>query len=204
VFLPEMSSKPAIVIVPGSFAPPELYNGVAEPLRTKGYELSIANLKTVGKKPGPLPTIYDDAAAIAEEVTKFADEGKDVVIIAHSYGGIPTSEAVKGLTKAQREKEGKKGGIIRLGYLSCLVPAVGTPAVADNTGNAAAFELIVPDAVSSSSCSYAHNIPTTPSCATESNNFRMAGFIMWTQPKLHHMSSIHCRLKREQSGLRYS
>jgi hypothetical protein len=82
---------------------------------------------TVGKKPG-LPSVADDAAAIRQTVTKFADEGKDVVLIAHSYGGTPTSESIKGISKAEREKEGKKGGVVRVAYMTALVPALGTSA----------------------------------------------------------------------------
>ena len=79
---------------------------------------------TVGKKPG-LPSVADDAAAIKQTVNKFADEGKDVVLIAHSYGGTPTSESIKGVSKVEREKEGKKGGVVRVAYMTALVPAVG-------------------------------------------------------------------------------
>jgi hypothetical protein len=78
----------------------------------------------VGKKPG-LPTMADDAAAIKQTATKFADEGKDVVIIAHSYSGTPTSESIKGISKVEREKEGKKGGVVRVAYMTALVPALG-------------------------------------------------------------------------------
>lgn len=69
--------------------------------------------------------MYDDAALIASEVEKFADQGKDVVILAHSYGGVPMTESVKGLSKKERAAAGKKGGIVRLGYMTALVPEVG-------------------------------------------------------------------------------
>lgn len=51
------------------------------------------------------------------------------MLLAHSYGGIPATEALKGVTKAEREKEGKKGGVVRIGYLTCLVAEVGQSAV---------------------------------------------------------------------------
>ena len=72
--------------------------------------------------------MYADAAFIAQEIEKLADEGKDVILIGHSYGGVPLSESTKGLGKEEREKEGKKGGVVRLGYLTALVPPVGTSA----------------------------------------------------------------------------
>ena len=67
----------------------------------------------------------EDAASIHAELEKLADEGKEIVVIGHSYGGIPVSEAQKGLSLEERRKEGKKGGVVRLGYLTAFVPPVG-------------------------------------------------------------------------------
>lgn len=120
-----MSTKPAIVLVTGSFALPEFYDDTTASLRKRGYEVSDPQLLTSGKKPGPPPTMHDDAAMIAKEVEKLADEGKDVLVVAHSYGGMPASQCTKGITKQEREKEGKKGGIVRLAYLTCLVSDIG-------------------------------------------------------------------------------
>ncbi|KAF2709781.1 alpha/beta-hydrolase [Pleomassaria siparia CBS 279.74] len=125
-------SKPSIILVPGSFSFPELYDTVVNPIKGKGYEIKALHYPSVGLKTGPRegtpPTMYDDAAFIAKETEKLADEGKDVVIVAHSYGGVPTTESTKGLSKGEREKAGKKGGIVKLAYLTCLVPPVGTAA----------------------------------------------------------------------------
>ena len=73
--------------------------------------------------------MYDDADYIAKEVGKLADEGKDVIVVPHSYGGVPTSQSTKGLGKEEREKAGKKGGIVNIAYMTCLVPAVGKSAM---------------------------------------------------------------------------
>jgi alpha-beta hydrolase superfamily lysophospholipase len=123
-----MSHELAIIFVPGSFSPAAIYAPLAEAVKTQGLDITVVELATVGKKPGPNPTMYDDTAVIAAEVKKHVDQGKDVILIAHSYGGIPATEATKGLSKAEREGEGKKGGVIRLAYLTALVPAVGMAA----------------------------------------------------------------------------
>jgi hypothetical protein len=124
-------SKPSILLIPGSFALPEFYDTVVNAVSAKGYSIHALHLPTVGPKPGPVdadpPSMYDDAALIAKEIEILVNKGKDVVLIGHSYGGVPMSESTKGLGK-EREKEGKKGGVVRLGYLTALVPAVGTAA----------------------------------------------------------------------------
>jgi len=126
-------SKPSILIIPGASATPEFCDSVTKAVAAQGYEIRALRLPTVALTPGPQTatpkSMYDDAAFIASTVEKLADEGKDVILMAHSYGGIPATESVKGLGKEERQKEGKKGGIVRLGYLTSLVPAVGVAAL---------------------------------------------------------------------------
>jgi hypothetical protein len=55
--------------------------------------------------------MFDGPTFVARETKKIADHGKDV---AHSFGGFPITESAKGLGKQEREKQGKKGGIVRL------------------------------------------------------------------------------------------
>jgi hypothetical protein len=124
---------PSIVLVPGSFTRPPFYEDIIHPLTAKGYDIRAVELKTVIPKgpdspSGVLPTLYDDAAVIADSVTELADQGKDVIVIAHSYGGAPASESLKGLGKEARRAEGKKGGVVRAAYISALVPEVGKSA----------------------------------------------------------------------------
>jgi pimeloyl-ACP methyl ester carboxylesterase len=121
-------SKPSILIVPGSFARPEFYDPIVSAVHSYGYPIHALHLPSVAPETGPTgppPSLYDDAAFIAGEIEKLADEGKDVVLVAHSYGGVPATESLKGLSKEERAKDGKKGGVVRLAYLTCLVPAVG-------------------------------------------------------------------------------
>ncbi|KAJ5111115.1 hypothetical protein N7532_001650 [Penicillium argentinense] len=48
------------------------------------------------------------------------EEGRDVIIVALSYGGIVASSAVEGLTKSARENEGKSGNVIKVIFLSAF------------------------------------------------------------------------------------
>ncbi|KAF4304466.1 hypothetical protein GTA08_BOTSDO07511 [Botryosphaeria dothidea] len=67
----------------------------------------------------------DDAQHIRKANEALLKQGKDVVLVMHSYGGIPGTESVEGLLKTEREAAGKAGGIIRLVYLTALAPEVG-------------------------------------------------------------------------------
>lgn len=123
-------TKPTIVLVPGSFALPEFYNPVFDAVRERGYDIKGLHLPSVGLRavegrPGNPPTMYDDAAHIDKELKKLSDEGKDIVLIGHSYGGVPISQCGQGLSKEERQKQGKRGGLVNLAYLTCLVPGLG-------------------------------------------------------------------------------
>ncbi|KAH8587120.1 Alpha/beta hydrolase fold-1 [Bisporella sp. PMI_857] len=128
-------TKPSILFVPGSFSLPTFYDDLAGSIRSSGYEITIPHLPSVGLAadqgaPRQPATMYEDAALIAEKVEELADQGKDVILAAHSYGGVPMTESTKGLSKEERSKAGKKGGIVRLAYMTALVPAVGDAAAA--------------------------------------------------------------------------
>jgi hypothetical protein len=58
-----------------------------------------------------------DVDAIQDVVRPIiTDQGKDVLLVVHSYGGVVGGESVRGLEKASREKQGKRGGISHLYY----------------------------------------------------------------------------------------
>lgn len=123
-------SKSSILLVPGSFTPGHVYANVVERVAAKGYDIRALQMPSVrletesptARKP---PSMYEDASFIANQVSVLADEGRDVTIVAHSYGGVPATECVKGLAKVARQKLGKQGGVVRLAYMTALVPALG-------------------------------------------------------------------------------
>lgn len=47
------------------------------------------------------------------------------MVCVHSYGGLPGSEATKGLSKEEREKDGKKGGVVKMCYICAFAATEG-------------------------------------------------------------------------------
>ncbi|KAI0478138.1 Alpha/beta hydrolase fold-1 [Xylaria cf. heliscus] len=119
-------SKPYILLSTGSFAPASLYDDLVARVKAHGYDMKALHLPTVGLGPGvgrdtPPATMYDDAAFIAKEIEALADAGREIVLIGHSYGGMPATESTKGLSVQERQKQGKKGGLVRLAYMTVLL-----------------------------------------------------------------------------------
>lgn len=127
-------SRPSIVFITGSFAPPYLYDNIVEAVSAANIPIKVLHLPSVGLGPnvgreGTPPSMFDDAAFISGELSKLADAGTEIVLVAHSYGGIPATESTKGLTRRERLLEGKAGGVVRIAYMTALVPDVGASAM---------------------------------------------------------------------------
>jgi pimeloyl-ACP methyl ester carboxylesterase len=101
------SNRPTLVLVPGAWHRPSTYDLLRGELDILGYATRAVKLPTAG--PDPHGSLYDDAAAIREAVGSLSGP---VVVVAHSYGGIPAAE-------------GTPDGVQRLIHLSAYVPDVG-------------------------------------------------------------------------------
>ncbi|KAK5636311.1 hypothetical protein RRF57_012023 [Xylaria bambusicola] len=112
-----------IFFVPGAWHTPWVFDSVRSILSARGFETDAAALATAGSS-DPDIGLHDDAAKVRSALTKLIDDGKEVLVLAHSYGGIVASNAVKGLSTTQRTADGLKGGISMVVYLAAFtIPA---------------------------------------------------------------------------------
>ncbi|KAL9083353.1 MAG: hypothetical protein Q9165_008553 [Trypethelium subeluteriae] len=115
------SANTTIIIVPGAWHPPPVYDGLVSRLNSASYDAFVPRLPSCDSSDPADATCSKDADAVRSAILHHLDEGKDVLVLAHSYGGIPAGGAARGLSKAHRQKEGKKGGVIGLVYVSAFV-----------------------------------------------------------------------------------
>lgn len=123
-----MSSKPTFVLVPGAWHRPGYFTQIRTYLSEHGYPSVAVATPSVGSDP-PAASMDVDIVAVEAAVKKILDAGDDVVLLMHSYGGGPGSEAAgriaEGLLKSG-PVEGK-GRIKRLAYVAAFVPIEGEP-----------------------------------------------------------------------------
>ena len=112
-----MSRETTFVLVPGNFLPPTYYASTAKLLESHGYPTRVITIPSTGSKT-ILTSNEPDVAAVREAIEEVSDAGKEIVIVAHSYGAIPTCEAVKGLGHQERLKLGMSGGVVRLVFIA--------------------------------------------------------------------------------------
>lgn len=120
------NSLPTIVMIPASFTPASFYKRTLNKLRDIGFEAVVHALPSASRLPPQnAATLADDVAFFYGVVKGLIGQGKDVVLVAHSYGGIVASELTRGLTKLERMKFGEKNGLVRLVFIAAVVPTVG-------------------------------------------------------------------------------
>src|ERR1700754_298567 len=80
---------PSLLIVPGAWHSPDHWRPLVDEL--SGVDVHTVTLPSNGDDPAALRDMYADAEVIAQAAA--AIDGP-VVVLAHSYGGIPTTQAL--------------------------------------------------------------------------------------------------------------
>jgi hypothetical protein len=118
------TSKPVIVLVPGAWHKVAQYSPLTNRLRDAGYEVHPVDYPSTG--PNPTHTTFEpDVKEISSVIESIADRGDDVMVVVHSAAGIIAGSAAKGHSKADREADGKNGGITHLVYIAAFAAPEG-------------------------------------------------------------------------------
>lgn len=112
-------SNPTIVFSLSAWCPSCTLDPVRAQLQGLGFSSECFTHPSVG--PESLPKILeDDVASLRETLINLANEGRDIVVVAHSYGGVVASSAVAGLLKSTRSDDGLLGGVIKIIFVAAF------------------------------------------------------------------------------------
>ncbi|KAL6918265.1 hypothetical protein FSST1_009760 [Fusarium sambucinum] len=118
--------SPTIVAVPGAWHVAESFAPVEKIFTARSYDFVSQTAPGVLVKNAFESTAEKDAESLRTNVLlPLIEDGKDVAVMMHSYGGVYGSQAVKCLSKRERQKAGKKGGVTALIYVSAVTPMAG-------------------------------------------------------------------------------
>ncbi|KAJ9355256.1 hypothetical protein DTO027B9_4345 [Paecilomyces variotii] len=95
-----MSDLPTLVFIPGSWHKPTCYNKVTKTLQGQ-HQLKCVSVTLPSTTGNPVATFKDDLDAAREAIFNETTHGRNVVVLAHSYGGIVGNSAIKGFTRPQ-------------------------------------------------------------------------------------------------------
>lgn len=119
-----MATKPTIVLIPGGWHLPNTYDKLAPALERRGYStLSIRNPSVGTLLPSDAPTdtlVQADATNVRAAIAPLLAQGKELVVVAHSYGGEVLSRAFADYAWSSEDK----GRVLALVYMAAfLLPA---------------------------------------------------------------------------------
>ncbi|KAI2467778.1 alpha/beta-hydrolase [Annulohypoxylon bovei var. microspora] len=121
-----MASKtPTVVLVPGAWSVPAMYQKLVAALEAKLFTVHVPALPSNNGARPPSASHADDVAAVRAVVKSLVDEGSDVFMLMHSYGGAVGTSAAEGLSRKHRQAKSLPGGVVHLLYLSAYLLAKG-------------------------------------------------------------------------------
>jgi pimeloyl-ACP methyl ester carboxylesterase len=95
---PSVRSLPTLVFIPGAWHLPACYGPITLLLSTK-HNFRCVPVTLPSTQGDPQATFKDDLDAARVAIAAETSAGRDVVLIAHSYGGMVANSAIKGFTK---------------------------------------------------------------------------------------------------------
>ena len=127
--------KPTVLLVPGAWFRSSTYDAFLNLLQQAGFPTAYTSYPSLDPANPAKADCAADSTFVREKalLPLIETDGKDVVLVMHSYGGMPGSVAARGLEKVQRTQERRKGGVIGLIFISGFVLSQGL-SVADGQG----------------------------------------------------------------------
>ncbi|RSM07075.1 hypothetical protein CEP52_005453 [Fusarium oligoseptatum] len=120
-----VNEKPVFLVVTGAWHPPLCYDSLKNELNRLGYECAIPQMPSMGHGTHGV-TWEADKAKVLETAVPYFEEGREVVLVGHSYGGIPATVATEGQGVHERAERGLKGGFRSIVFLAAFaVPVKG-------------------------------------------------------------------------------
>lgn len=93
-----MSNLPTLLFVPGSWHKPSCYDKIISLLQER-HGLRCIAITLPSTTGDPAATFKDDIDTAREAIRGETEQGRDVVVIAHSYGGMVGNSAIKGFAR---------------------------------------------------------------------------------------------------------
>jgi pimeloyl-ACP methyl ester carboxylesterase len=117
-------TKPtAILIVHGGYFLPSAWAPFMEELTKAGFTVRCPRLPTCGDERPPKALLEHDVAAVHVAAKELIDAGHTILVLAHSYGGVVASEAIRPDLYASPSSS---GGVVSLIYLSAWLVQPGS------------------------------------------------------------------------------
>lgn len=109
-----MTTPPTVILAHDAFLQPTHYAAFTADLHVRGLtEVRIPQLpSTITSPPPPDDAFAQDVAVLHRTIQSCLRSGRDVVVLAHGYGGLPLGEALEGVTTTARPENVRVLGLV--------------------------------------------------------------------------------------------
>ena len=115
-------AQPTVVLIPGAFHAPGHYADLVARLDQAGYPVMLRSLPSSNPKDPQGQSFIEDAAYIRDELLlPTLQRGTDVLLVMHSYGGVPGSSAAEELNRSYKASHQMQGRILGLIGISAFL-----------------------------------------------------------------------------------
>ncbi|KAL3495376.1 alpha/beta-hydrolase [Aspergillus germanicus] len=111
--------KPTLIFAPGAWYPTTAFTPLIALLEFHGYTCHTVAFPSV-QQATIVTDLSADIAAVRALVEPEVQKGNEVVIVVHSWAGLPVNSALEGLAKGA-----SGGGVVKLIFISAFIPELG-------------------------------------------------------------------------------
>jgi pimeloyl-ACP methyl ester carboxylesterase len=115
-----MSNLPTLVFIPGSWHKPICYDKVIKLLQEE-HKLNCISITLPSTSGGPEATFKDDLDVAREAISIETNKGRNVIVVAHSYGGMVGNSAIKGFANTNQNQTSTTTTTTTKGYVIGLI-----------------------------------------------------------------------------------
>ncbi|KAL9106352.1 MAG: hypothetical protein Q9227_008621 [Pyrenula ochraceoflavens] len=116
------SPKPTLLFVHGAWHNPNCWNDIRRELERLGYPTVAPSLISMEQRPA-VASHLEDVTVVRREIETLVAEGRDVIVVMHSYGGIAGGGAIGGLEVGRSTDA--RGGVTAAIFLASFLPPKG-------------------------------------------------------------------------------
>ncbi|KAK6067153.1 pyridoxamine 5 -phosphate oxidase [Seiridium cupressi] len=106
----------------GAFHRASYFDASRQRLEAAGFDVVLVSTHPSLGHDSAGKTMWDDVEALQVQISPYVDEGREFIVIGHSYGGYPALAATQGWTVSERAAVGKKGGVRTVVFFASTVP----------------------------------------------------------------------------------
>ncbi|KAK8015206.1 hypothetical protein PG990_008502 [Apiospora arundinis] len=141
------AAPPTILLIHGAWHNTPTFDLLRAQLSQRGFSSTAVKLVTAGPTDAKNQGIAQDVVVIQSELDGLVNTGKEVVVVCHSYGGIPTAAAVEGRNLKDRAAQGQKGGVRMVVYMTSFALPKGVSLMDGLGGKPADFFNVTGDVI---------------------------------------------------------